>query len=336
MFDYCYLIANYRTDESTIQHLSKLGRSPVVPDQALSIGVEINARNYLETAAAVSYVETYELFSLSAVAALEFRRLHQPAPEPAPVAAGHRPSSVMSHHSGHMAHHDSMSHHMGPHDTGIRQSSSQQYCGSQSSLQSQNSQTRTRPGHSHTASVPTSPNKTASPHNDHHQPVHFRSSSQPVRSCLDLNTRMSSHPHSPPPPRPNRSHMSVASPSSSSCHSEPVTDNPELRKQGAILSRKPSFRSSMPVAMGKPPLPSSAIPKSPTDLLQLSSQRPAAGHPVITTEPSKSKSRLTQLGLPEGKNYESLKSHTSTVSHGSTGSKMSSTSSQLSAQVLMR
>ena len=33
-----------------------------------------------------------------------------------------------------------------------------------------------------------------------------------------------------------------------------------------------------------------------------------------------------------GKNYESVKSHTSTVSHGSTGSKMSSTSSQLSAQ----
>lgn len=38
---------------------------------------------------------------------------------------------------------------------------------------------------------------------------------------------------------------------------------------------------------------------------------------------SVNKSRLTQLGIPEG----SLKSHTSTISHGSTGSKMSSTSS---------
>ena len=77
----------------------------------------------------------------------------------------------MTHHSGHQ------------HDTGIRQSSSQQYCGPQSGLQS-----HTRPGHSHTVGVPTSPNKTASPRTDHHQhTVNFRSSSQPVRSCLDLN-----------------------------------------------------------------------------------------------------------------------------------------------------
>ena len=81
-------------------------------------------------------------------------------------------------------------------------------------------------------------------------------------------------------------------------------------------------------ASGPTPLPSSAIPKSPTDLPQLPcQQRPP---PVITAKPSKSKSSSTQLGLPEGKNYESLKSHTS-----STDSKMSSTSSQLSAQVVI-
>ena len=121
----------------------------------------------------------------------------------------------------------------------------------------------------------------------------------------------------------------MASPSS--CQSPMADpDNTELRsKTGSHLSRKSSFRSSLPVTTGKPPLPSSALPKSPTDLLQLSGTRGAA----ITTEPGVpvSKSRLTQLGVPEGKCYESLKSHTSTISHGSTGSKMSSTSSQMSA-----
>ena len=58
-------------------------------------------------------------------------------------------------------------------------------------------------------------------------------------------------------------------------------------------------RSSMPLATGKPPLP-----KSPTELLQLSAsaQRTAA----ITTEPghgAAARNRLTQLGLPEGEEH---------------------------------
>jgi len=345
----CGNMADLRGDEATVQHLSRLGRSPVTPDQAIAIGVQINARNYIETAAAVSYVETFELFSLAAMSALEFRRIHCPAPEPAP-GPFQRPGSVASHHSnvslsrgGHVPGHNSSFH-------GIKQSSSSQYCGSQNSLQelhrnSDTSLTRGQVTHvprsCHTGSVPTSPVKTglnsSVSHNDT-QPVHFRSSSHPVRSCLDLNssktasnhpdTLRTSSPHSPPPPRPIRSHLT--SPSTSSCQSESLHDNPELRKSGAHISRKTSFRSSMPVATGKPPLPTSALHKSPTELLQLTSQRSA-----ITTEPGVGggpKSRLTQLGVPEGKNYESLKSHTSTVSHGSTGSKMSSTSSQLSAQ----
>lgn len=243
---------------------------------------------------------------------------------------------------------------------GIKQSSSSQYCGSQNSLQEvhRNSDTSLTRGHTgngnmthvprshatcHTGSVPTSPVKTGlnASHSDT-QPVHFRSSSHPVRSCLDLNSvktasnhpdaLRTSSPHSPPPPRPIRSHLT--SPSTSSCQSESLHDNPEIRKSGAHLSRKTSFRSSMPVATGKPPLPSSALHKSPTDLLQLN-QLTTAQRSAITTEPGVGggpKTRLTQLGVPEGKNYESLKSHSSTVSHGSTGSKMSSTSSQLSAQ----
>ena len=57
---------------------------------------------------------------------------------------------------------------------------------------------------------------------------------------------------------------------------------------------------------------------------------------AITVEPTStsSKSRLTTLGVPEpqtGKLWqESLKSQTSTASHGSTGSKISSSSSQVS------
>ena len=59
---------------------------------------------------------------------------------------------------------------------------------------------------------------------------------------------------------------------------------------------------------------------------------------AITVEPSSSssssKSRLNTLGVPEshtGKLWqESLKSQTSTASHGSTGSKISSSSSQVS------
>ena len=158
-------------------------------------------------------------------------------------------------------------------------------------------------------------------------PVHSSSASQPVSTCLDFSPRPPSDlrsfsTHSSPPPRPSRTQ--VTSPSSSSCHSPLAdSDNTELRSKtgaGAHISRKSSFRSSLPVATGKPSLPSSALPKSPTELLQLTGNRSGA----ITTESgvamNVTKSRLTQLGVPEG----SLKSHTRTISHGSTGSKMSS------------
>jgi len=346
----CGCQADLRTDEDTVSHLGRLGRSPVTPDQAMAIGAQIHATNYIETAAAVSYVETFELFSVAAVTALEARQLTcPPAPGLVPGPAGPRPPSVASHTSSVSSSRPgtfAAGHH------GLKQSSSTQYCGSHNSLQDSRDvdikRVESLPrGHvsGHGGSVPTSPVKTANSGNTQtSHPVHFRSSSQPVRSCLDLHSNKTatppqmtdpphmrtSSPHSPPPPRPARS--LVTSPASSSaCQSPLATDSQdaELRsKTGAHhLSRKASFRSSMPVAMGKPPLPASALPKSPTDLLHLG-QRAA-----ITTEPGAgAKSRLTQLGVPEGKNYESLKSQTSTASHGSTGSKMSSTSSQMSTQ----
>ena len=309
----CGCMADLRTDEGTVAHLARLGRSPVTPEQAVAVASQIGARNYVETAALVSYTETFSLFSLAAVTGLEHRRSQRPAP------AWARPGSVASHSSN-------VSRHQPP---GTKLSSS--HCGSHNSLQAA-SETGSnieslprdqgaRPG---SGSVPVSPVKPQ----PQPGPVHTRSASQPVRTCLELSPRPPPDlrpfsPHSPPPPRPSRTQ--VTSPSSSSCQSPLAdSDNAELRsKTGAHLSRKSSFRSSLPVATGKPPLPSSALPKSPTELLQLSGSRSGA----ITTEPgvavSVNKSRLTQLGIPEG----SLKSHTSTISHGSTGSKMSSTSS---------
>jgi len=310
----CGCMADLRGDEGTVAHLARLGRSPVTPEQALAVASQVGARNYVETAALVSYVETLSLFSLAAVTGLEHRRSQCATPAPAWA----RPSSVASHSSSASRHQ-----HPGPKLTSA-------HCGSHNSLKApseagcdeslpRDKQPLARPG---SGSVPVSPVKPG--------PVHSRSASQPVRSCLDLSPRpppdlRSFSPHSPPPPRPSRTQ--VTSPSSSSCHSPLAdSDNTELRsKTGAHLSRKSSFRSSLPVATGKPPLPSSAsaLPKSPTELLQLTANRSGA----ITTEPgvavNVTKSRLTQLGVPEG----SLKSHTSTISHGSTGSKMSSTSS---------
>ena len=105
--------------------------------------------------------------------------------------------------------------------------------------------------------------------------------------------------------------------------SQPVRSEPPPPDK-PLLARKSSFRSSMPGPLGKPPLPHSHLAKSPTDLA-LSSRA------AVTVEPGL-KSRLNTLGVAEaGKNWqESLKSQTSTVSHGSTGSKISSTSSQVS------
>ena len=314
----CGCMSDLRGDEGTVAHLARLGRSPVTPEQALAVASQIGARNYVETAALVSYVETLSLFSLAAVTGLEYRRSQCATP----AMAWARPGSVASHSSN-------VSRHQHP---GTKLTSS--HCGSHNSLQApseaagcdeswpRDKQPLARPG---SGSVPVSPVKPL----PQPGPVHSRSASQPVRTCLDFSPRPPSDlrsfsPHSPPPPRPSRTQ--VTSPSSSSCHSPLAdSDNTELRSKtgaaGAHLSRKSSFRSSLPVATGKPPLPSSALPKSPTELLQLTGNRSGA----ITTEPgvamSVTKSRLTQLGVPEG----SLKSHTRTISHGSTGSKMSST-----------
>ena len=63
----CGCMADLRTDEGTVAHLGRLGRSPVTPEQALSVASQIRARNYVETAALVSYTEMLSLFSLAAV-----------------------------------------------------------------------------------------------------------------------------------------------------------------------------------------------------------------------------------------------------------------------------
>ena len=267
-----------RDDEGTVSHLSRLGRSPVSSDQALAIATQISASQYVETAAAVSYQETFHLFSMAAMAAIDYRRLHCPAPEPAPsyhVSTGSATSLTRG---------------------GISQSVSSQYCGG--SHVSVHSGGSGQHGHVQ-SSVPSSPIR----HSDHVQPVHTRSASQPVRSH-------ETSPRSPPLPPRN-------------------TDHTDVRRTRTPLTRNSSIRASMPLTMGKPPLPTPpSLPKSPTDLLQLSSRQG-----VVTNEPGHgTKSRLAQLGVPEGKNYESLKSYSSTASHGSTGSKMSSTSSQMSAQ----
>merc|ERR1719283_478081 len=71
------------------------------------------------------------------------------------------------------------------------------------------------------------------------------------------------------------------------------------------------------------------MPKSPTDLSlhQKSSaiSRGAPAAPVVGQS-----SRLGQLVAPHHPNYESLKSHTSTHSQGSTGSKISTSTSSTS------
>jgi len=209
-------------------------------------------------------------------------------------------------------------------------------------------------------SLPTSPSKPSrtnptSPQDNNlaNNSVHCRSVSQPVvlRSNLDnqkLHWRGEEDPNIPPllpqrapspPPRPNKSLQTRTNSSSSMLVNQPPPEmrshpqNP-LQPQHHNLSRKNSFRTSLPVS-GKPPLPhsQSLLPKSPTDLLSLSSQQSP-----ITSEPApvllSSRSRLlNQLGVQSqsgehtGKNYESLKSHTSTASHGSTGSKLSTASS---------
>ena len=44
----CGCMADLRTDEGTMAHLARLGRSAVTPEQALSVASQIGARNYVE------------------------------------------------------------------------------------------------------------------------------------------------------------------------------------------------------------------------------------------------------------------------------------------------
>ena len=69
----CGCMADLRTDENTVAHLGRLGRSVVSLDQALAISAQVQAVSYVETAAQFSLQETFQLFSLASVAALESR-----------------------------------------------------------------------------------------------------------------------------------------------------------------------------------------------------------------------------------------------------------------------
>ena len=55
-------------------HLARLGRSVVTLDQALAISAQVGAVSYVETAAQFSLQETFQLFSVASLAALEARR----------------------------------------------------------------------------------------------------------------------------------------------------------------------------------------------------------------------------------------------------------------------
>ena len=88
----CGTMADLREDPGTVRHLARLGRSVVTSDQALAISSQVGAVSYVETAAQLSVDETFQLFSMASLAALEARRqtYHQL------VEAGPRPASVNS------------------------------------------------------------------------------------------------------------------------------------------------------------------------------------------------------------------------------------------------
>ena len=89
----CGTMADLREDPGTLRHLARLGRSVVTSDQALAISSQVGAVSYVETAALLSVDETFQLFSMASLAALEARRqtYHQL------VEAGPRPASVSVH-----------------------------------------------------------------------------------------------------------------------------------------------------------------------------------------------------------------------------------------------
>ena len=69
----CGCMADLRSHQETLSHLSRMGRSVVSLDQALAISSQVQAVSYVETAAQISVQETFQLFSVASVAALEFR-----------------------------------------------------------------------------------------------------------------------------------------------------------------------------------------------------------------------------------------------------------------------
>ena len=69
----CGCMADLRTDPDTVSQLGRLGRSVVSVEQGLAISAQLEAVGYVETAALLSLEETYQLFSVASVAALEAR-----------------------------------------------------------------------------------------------------------------------------------------------------------------------------------------------------------------------------------------------------------------------
>lgn len=313
----CGCQADLRTDPDTMAQLSRTGRSMVSLEQAVAVSTQIGAECYVETQARLSGLEVREAFRLAA----ELAAPPPPTPPPAPPAPAPlpRPDSAASSCSSRRGGVGRSSRSLHGSNTSIPREE-MRYNVSQTILE--------HPGTSPLPlSLPTSPARPSLPPGP---PLHQRSASQPVRNLhspppLPPTNRTASPPlplSSPPP----RSPPPLRTPSSPPAQNPPLSPQssytsptPELRPH---LNRKSSFRSSMPA--GKPPLPLPLLPKSPTDLA-LSQKAP---RPPITVGPSSS--RLHQLLPPEGKNYESLKSYTSTHSQGSTGSKISTSTSSTS------
>ena len=142
-----------------------------------------------------------------------------------PAPAWARPSSVASHSSSASRHqhsaHKLTSAHCGSHNSLKAPSEPGYGCGE--SLP-RDKQPLARPG---SGSVPVSPVKPG--------PVHSRSASQPVRTCLDLSPRpppdlRSFSPHSPPPPRPSRTQVTSPTSSTRSIPSTSLTSRVCLRR----------------------------------------------------------------------------------------------------------
>jgi len=317
----CGCMADLRQDQPTIQHLAKMGRSPVSVEQALTVSKQMEAAGYVETRSLQSYQETMEAFKLAAVASLE---VSPPAPS---LPLRERPPSAASQESrrcaseidfkSRVAHSGSFSSIPGsePHAP-LLPFSGQPILehdilpGHRSPLLGRYSPSLpsaslpTSP-----LSLPTSPAKPSPlPHyreeREGQQHSHPRSVSQPVgplkpsllarpqrRAEDDSRLRevevpplLPSQRAPSPPPRPSKALSSRSCSSSLLVTSQhPPTKQPQHHHQ---LNRKNSLRSSLgAVEMGKPPLPSHSHPpltKSPTDL---AASLATARQTPITVEP---------------------------------------------------